>query len=666
MTAGSSFVIMKQNALSEKLIQKKGESIANIVAEIAYDPVFYKDIKGLDTIAKNVLRDKDILFVFFLDKDRHLLNSFANSLSIPSEEFDEWGIIPDDNDITLQNLIENNLLIHFEKDIVSGKKAIGTLVFGINRSDHSEESTSFLFLMIFTTLFVIIIMGALIYILFNRLVYRPLRAIIDTSKEISSGNLNINLDISSHDEIAQVSRSINHLSLNLREIITSIKELFSDIEESSIDINNRTDSIKSAVNEQSALVQEITSVIEQNNDALNEISLQTDDFKSSSEDTSASILELVSSSNEIANNMDTLFEEIEQSTSSLQQISASLNSLIDAVNIVTSAVEDASSSSEEINISIKEIEKLSQKGNEMTKGIRDHTENTGIQSINKTIEGMKKVKDSVELAGEVISILDSKSNDINKILQVIDEVTDRTTLLSLNASILAAQAGSQGKAFAVVAGEIKTLANDTSSSTQEISGIIDMIRKEIKTAVLSMGEGMNKVSEGLALAEETGRVFGEITFLNQTSSDMSAKIENATVEQATGVEIVVKAVRSIEERITHLSTVVRQQKEGMDTMLLSIERMRDIARQVKKSTDEQRRASSQISSSAESISNMSAAIAISMKLTSDSSAGIVSSLEMIKKNTDSSNSMVLEMSHIVSNLLNKAQNLRNTINKFRS
>lgn len=666
MSSGASFLIVKQENLTLHFIEEKGRSLTNVVAHMSADPVSLFDVGKLNNIVSHVLQDEDIAFVFFIDKDGNILNSLSDSISIPREDHEKWGISIDNKDTAIDTLMTNRHIVSFEEKILYDKNTIGKVVLGISKKDHSAETSSFVFFMVATTIAVIVIMGFLIYILFNRLVYKRLTQITETTKQISSGNLNVHVDIDTNDEIGSVSQSINHLSSNLNTIIRSMKELFSDIESTSIDINNRTDAMKNTVDEQSSLVRDITSVIQQNNEALHEITLQTDDFKSASEDTSASILELVSSSNEIASNMDTLFEEIENSTSSLQQISASLNSLVTAVNIVSKAVEDTSTSAEEINVSIKEIEKLSQKGNEITTGIKDHTENMGLQSIHKTIDGMKKVKETVELSGEVINILDSKSKEIDKILQVIDEVTDRTTLLSFNASILAAQAGSQGRAFAVVAGEIKTLANDTSTSTQEIAGIINMIRNEVKTAVQSIEQGIHKVTEGLYLAEEAGKIFNEITFLNQTSSDMSSRIEKATQEQAKGVDIVVRAVRSIEERISHLATVVKQQKDGMDAMLISIERMSDIAKQVKKSTDEQRRASSQISVSAESISNMSAALAISMKLTSESSSAIFDSLDQVKKNTEQSVSMASDMSNIVSNLMEKAQDLRLAIDKFKS
>jgi methyl-accepting chemotaxis protein len=99
-------------------------------------------------------------------------------------------------------------------------------------------------------------------------------------------------------------------------------------------------------------------------------------------------------------------------------------------------------------------------------------------SIGKAIDGMKEIKASVENTAGYIRKLGGRSEEIGQILNVIDEITDQTTLLALNAAILAAQAGEHGKGFSVVADEIKNLAERTSVSTQEIGELIQSVQQE--------------------------------------------------------------------------------------------------------------------------------------------------------------------------------------------
>ena len=102
----------------------------------------------------------------------------------------------------------------------------------------------------------------------------------------------------------------------------------------------------------------------------------------------------------------------------------------------------------------------------------------GMTAIREAIKGMQNIRQAVEATADVVNRLGKRSQEIGQILKVIDEVTDQTSLLALNAAILAAQAGEHGKGFAVVADEIKDLADRTAASTQEITGLISAVREE--------------------------------------------------------------------------------------------------------------------------------------------------------------------------------------------
>ena len=105
---------------------------------------------------------------------------------------------------------------------------------------------------------------------------------------------------------------------------------------------------------------------------------------------------------------------------------------------------------------------------------------------------MDNIKKAVEASAEVINRLGKRSQEIGQILKVIDEVTDQTGLLALNAAILAAQAGEHGKGFSVIAEEIKDLAERTTASTQEIAGLIVTVQKEVGQSVQAMERGARR------------------------------------------------------------------------------------------------------------------------------------------------------------------------------
>ncbi|HDZ87856.1 MAG TPA: methyl-accepting chemotaxis protein [Nitrospirae bacterium] len=603
--------------------------------------------------------------MFIADKEGNLLNTFTEALNISGKEFKRMGIKPDNFKISLENLLKNKNIYSVQSPI-SVKGTTGTIYLGLSKKNFNRTINRSFTIMITITLIVIIFTSLISYMMFNHFVYKPLNKIIRACSTIAAGDLSTNIDIHDKNEIGLVADTMNNMVSNLKTVVLSLKDLLSGLESTAKEADEKSNTISININNQCELIQNIFSSTDASASSLKEISRQTDELRSSSEETSSSLAELVTSSSEITNNMDNLSKEIDTSTSSLQQLSSSLNDLVDVVDIISDAVESTSASTTEIRASIKEIESRADESRKLVTNIRQQTEQTGLVSITKTIEGMKKVKNSVELTGEVISVLDTKSREIGKILQVIDEVTDRTTLLSLNASILAAQAGHHGKSFAVVASEIKNLSIDTSNSTKEISDIINTIRKQIKTAVQGMGQGIEMVVEGLSQAEEAGKIFDDISSNTQNASEYSDRIYRATQEQSEGVNLVANAVHSIDERIGGLLVFTREQKQNMDNIMLSIARMRDIAHEVTNSTREQEKASSEISKSADNVSNMSSAIAIAINVISEKSSKLLSLIEDIRQNARENVITTSEISQSINILLNNASILKETIDRFKA
>jgi methyl-accepting chemotaxis protein len=663
MFTGAFCLSNRQKNTIASFVYQKGESISNIVAKMAERLIISENIEELDIIAKAVLKDKEIMYVVVQGPEGNILNSFDRALNIPKEEFDSFGIDPVNEKASLSNLSNNKDILSFETSIMgAGNK--GKIRIGLSKKKVDDEARSSLTLMIIVTILVIIVTSFLLHTMFSNLVIKPLKKVIEVSKSISQGDLREHLQFKKDNEISLVANTINEMGSNLQTMVISIKDLFSELDATGKTANERSSNISTDINRSSTLIQQVATSIEHNAATLRELSTQTNELKLSSEDTSASILELVSSSGEISGNMDILVEEVDGVTSALEQISSSLSTLVEVVDMVSESTAETSSSTGEMMASVKQIKDLTENSRKLIVNVKQQTEESGLPSINETIEGMKNIRDSVELTGEVISILDSKSMEIDKILNVIDEVADRTTLLSLNAAILAAQAGKHGRSFAVVASEIKNLASDTSSSTQEISDIINMIQREIKTAVQSMGSGIAKVSDGFKLAEEAGTIFSEITLSTQKSSDYSEKIHTATQEQSEGINVIAQAIQSIEERIGGLLTFVKEQKEAMEKMLFSIKKMRDVAHRVKNSTDEQKRASAEISESADDVSSMSSAIAIALKVLSDRSSELIETVEFIKQNAKDNVTATTDMSQSVKDLLKKASDLEEKIDRF--
>lgn len=162
----------------------------------------------------------------------------------------------------------------------------------------------------------------------------------------------------------------------------------------------------------------------------------------------------------------------------------------------------------------------------------DREAQAAIGVVNQTISDIRKLANEVGKAAEVIHTLEAHSREIGGVLEVIRTIADQTNLLALNAAIEAARAGEQGRGFAVVADEVRTLASRTQTSTQEIHSMIEGLQGASQQAVKVMQESRAYAEQGVTQAETAGQALVSISALVASISDMSLHIAEAAREQS--------------------------------------------------------------------------------------------------------------------------------------
>ena len=255
-------------------------------------------------------------------------------------------------------------------------------------------------------------------------------------------------------------------------------------------------------------------------------------------------------------------DSINQMADSLDQ---ALNEVGEAVSATASASSQISSSTEELAAGAQEqtsqAAEVASAVEEMTKTILENSKNAvdtagtaaeaktaaeqGGRVVAETVTGMKQIADVVKKSAGTVQELGRSSDQIGEIIGVIDDIADQTNLLALNAAIEAARAGEQGRGFAVVADEVRKLAERTTKATKEIAGMIKKIQVDTKGAVDSMQEGTKKVDEGIILADKAGASLNEIVGISQKVGDMVSQIAAASEQQSGASEQISKNVEGI-------------------------------------------------------------------------------------------------------------------------
>jgi len=207
------------------------------------------------------------------------------------------------------------------------------------------------------------------------------------------------------------------------------------------------------------------------------------------------------------------------------------------------------------------------------------TARSGAEVVNKSVTESMAISDAVNKSAQVIQALGDKSNQIGNIVRVINDIADQTNLLALNAAIEAARAGEQGRGFAVVADEVRKLAERTGSATTEISDMIRSIQGEVGGAIDAMQDTSNKVENGLRYSQEAGDQLQNIVHSVDGLQMMVSQIASATEEMSTTSETISSDIQGIAQGSKEISS-------GSDQIAQSSSELARLAGELKSMVDQ--------------------------------------------------------------------------------
>jgi phosphate/phosphite/phosphonate ABC transporter binding protein len=505
----------------------------------------------------------------------------------------------------------------------------------------------------------------LFWIILRRLIIRPLHIIEKSAQSLSDGNLAFDVNIKKSDEIGRVSKAINSSVESLSSILQRVKNGSKRVSDVMGKVETDFKLVSEATKVESEAIGSIATSIEEMNSAAAEISDNTDRLAVSTEETATSMEEMVTSISQVAKSAQELSTTVDSTSVSIEELSATVKEVAHKAEELAAASEETLAATEQILSSIKEVEQRSKDSAMLSEKVKNEASTFGIGAVEKTLEGMKNIKSSVETTASFITKLGVRSKEIGKILNVIDEITDQTTLLALNAAILAAQAGEHGKGFSVVADEIKDLAERTSVSTQEIDELIQSVQVEVKDAIHAMDDGLQSVEEGYAVANEAGDALRKIVESSKQSAEMSFSIERSTAEQARATRLVSEAMEKVKNMVAQVATATSEQSKGALLITKATEKMRDVANHVKTATGEQIVNAKQVSESIEIISDKTQKIAKAISEQKSGSNQIFMSVEKIKEIPKTTMNIVFEINRSLRGLSKNTEIVNNELARFK-
>ncbi len=456
--------------------------------------------------------------------------------------------------------------------------------------DEVEASVSVLRNKVLVIIIIVIAAVITFAFVFSKKLTKPLLGLQKAADKVAVGDVDINLVARSKDEIGELEKSFSLMVANIKEQADYANQIAmgnldikfspkSDKDILSMSLNKVVQTLKLLVDElrqltKSALEGNLSArgadqkfdggfkeIITSLNNTLDAILAPINEgSKTLSVLATGDLTERMSGSYEgdhqiIKNSINTVADSL---SSALLEVNQAVSETASAATEISSSTEELASGSQEQSAQTSEIATAVE---EMSKTVLENSKNTsfaaelarnagkkafeGGEVVKKAIKGMEEIADVVSNSAETVFTLGSNSNKIGEIIQVIDDIADQTNLLALNAAIEAARAGEQGRGFAVVADEVRKLAERTTKATKEIADMIKQIQLVTSDAVKSMQKGKEKVEDGKLLVNQTGNVLKEIISESQKVSDIITQVAAAVEEESASTEQVSKNLESI-------------------------------------------------------------------------------------------------------------------------
>ncbi|NNF97837.1 MAG: HAMP domain-containing protein [Desulfobacteraceae bacterium] len=377
-------------------------------------------------------------------------------------------------------------------------------------------------------------------------VNRQVRNITDMFSEIGIGNFDARAEIISRDEIGRMAEALNAMLDNTLTLIQSREER--DAIQASImkllgEISTLTDGDLTA---RAEVTEEVTGAIA---DSFNAMAIQLSQI----------VRDVQTATNQVGQTAGRVTSTTELLAENSQVQSKEVTRAVEVINRMAG--------------SIKQVAKRAMNSAKVSEeSIRNSKE--GAEMVQKTNQAMNMIRERVQETARAIKRLGESSQEIGNIVQIIDEIADRTSILALNASIQAAMAGDAGRGFAVVAEEVQRLAERSTNSTKQIEKLVKNIQGDINDAGTSMEESIQQVVDGSMLADDAYKKLEEIESVSAQLAEQVNAITLMTQKQTNASETVAKLMGKVGEVSTQTSQSSRETAAAMQELTQTAEGLR--------------------------------------------------------------------------------------------
>ncbi len=538
----------------------KGTAIANSLASSGVDLILNRDASTVQALVDQFVSIGGVAYVMVYDTQKTLVAHTFHPV-VPADLLDK-NLVPGEaskqvREIQYAHPVTGAMRSIIDVGVPMLGGQLGTVRVGMDKAiidGAAAQSCWFLFGVFGGVAFLAVAADAV----FARRITRPLGEIVRVAEQVGRGDLSHTVRVRSHDEIGQLARTLNDTVTRLRSQV--LTEAERDEEK-----RRRED-----------LQKNIATFLE----AVTQIS--QGDLRKRGEVTPDVLGNVVDAVNVMVEEIGALLADVRHAA---LRVAASAGDMLGATDQMASGAEkqarEATTVSREVETMSRSVQLVASNAASAANAAGQTLDaaTRGENAVRDSLAGMQRIRAEVQVISKRIKSLGDRSLEISEIVDTIEEIASHTNLLALNAAIEAAGAGESGVRFAVVADEIRKLAERAANATKDIAARIRAVQAETQEAVVAMEEGTREVEAGYKVTIRAEESLKAIAGISKTSAELAQEISASSQQQVRGADGVVRAMRSIAEVAVHTEQAVLQTRRTVDDLVkLADELTRSLAR----------------------------------------------------------------------------------------